>query len=63
VNEIVIFFLPVGVTRQDLESALRECLKPARIDKASPQVTNKQKEVCDAEDPPFWTWFLPNPRP
>jgi len=63
VNGVVIFFLPAGATQRDFEVALRDCRKPAKIDKALPKTSNIGKESCDTEDLPLWTWFLPNPRP
>jgi hypothetical protein len=62
-NSIVIFFVPTGATQQDFELALRDNL-PSLVSGANESPAEPDQPPWNAADePPLWTWFLPNPCP
>ena len=62
-NQIVIFLVPTGASQQDFEAALGEYIPSLEV--AGTQTQTKPTDLArrGAEEPPLWTWFLPNPCP
>jgi hypothetical protein len=60
-NNVVIIFVPVEATQQDLEVALREYFPSLEIDGTKKKAA--QPDPRSADELPLWTWFLPNPCP
>ena len=58
-NQVVIFFVPVNATQQDLEVALREQLAALDVDRT--RTGTPGHEPDGPNEQPLWTWFLPNP--
>lgn len=60
---IVLVFVPTGVSRQDIETALRE--RTPSLEMAGIQAKTKLAdfERRNADESPLWTWFVPNPCP
>ena len=62
-NSIVIFFVPAGATRRDLEAALREHFAGLETGEAAARTEEDRAEFREPDKLPMWTWFLPNPCP
>lgn len=61
-NTLVIVFVPANATKQDIKAALQESLASVDGDGSSTR-TKPDEKPSGTEEPPFWTWFLPNPCP
>jgi hypothetical protein len=60
-HQVVIFFIPIRASQQDVETALRKCFPSLETDRVWEQTA--QRDWCTEENLPLWTWFLPNPCP
>ena len=60
-NQVVIFFVSVEATQNDLESALRKYFAQMQIGETTPRAKAAGVEITDNGQLPLWTWFIPNP--
>ena len=62
-KSVAIIFVPASAKPEEFVAVLREHLTTLEIGEArSPQKTI-QPESDNTNEPPRWTWFLPNPCP
>lgn len=58
-NNVIIFFVPVEATQENVEAALHEYFPSLEISRAQKQPA--EPDPRRADELPLWTWFLPNP--
>jgi hypothetical protein len=62
-NNLAIFFVPVGATQRDFEHALREYFTRSPVEKIAASALAEQAAVAtDNDQLPLWTWFAAETR-
>jgi hypothetical protein len=60
-NLVAIFFVPAGVSSQEVVTALREHFEFLPPRETPPPARSDCRSAAPDEPMPLWTWFIPNP--
>jgi len=60
-NLVAIRFVPTGAAQLDFENAIRDSFATPKIVQARPATETDQAALCDPDELPLWTRFVPNP--
>jgi hypothetical protein len=62
-RQACVIYVAFDGSKEDLDSKLNECIAQIQSrEHPIPAMPPKETIVPD-DEPPFWTWFIPNPRP
>jgi hypothetical protein len=62
-RSIVVIFVPFDGSPKDFAVKFREWASSAEASKLPVQASQTEVKGVATETLPFWTWFIPNPRP